>query len=154
MTTDHGVRMEEVLEAIERYKREYRRPDLPPLKVSGLYALFPEKSSGLSFERRWPDAWPYCEDAGVYFIFGREMNLLYVGKASCKRSISMRLSYYFVYDKTTKACHVVDEGWAECPMYVAAYAVPKGMSFEAPALEEFLIGELHPYLNTIGVERT
>ncbi len=63
-----------------------------------------------------------------------------------------RLGGYFSYAKDKKGCKVNHMGWSYSPKYVVTIAVPINMSFEAPALEEYLINELNEELpdNTIG----
>jgi hypothetical protein len=41
-------------------------------------------------------------------------------------------------------------GWSQPPRFFYAVAVPEQMPFEAPALEEFLIGRLQPPDNSVG----
>jgi hypothetical protein len=143
--------LEEVNHALEQYKAKYRRSDLPDLRLSGLYSLFPDKVQTADAEQRWNDQWPHSDDAGVYFIFGGSGLLLYVGKASMSHRIGNRLSFYFGSDNANKKCTVVHEGqWYERPMYVAAVAVPPNVEFEAAALEEYLIAALDPRDNVNG----
>jgi hypothetical protein len=69
--------MGEIKQALEKYQRDYRRRDLPPLKLSGLYALFPQQTAAnVEVETGWDGTWPGAERAGVYFIFGGQVNLL------------------------------------------------------------------------------
>jgi hypothetical protein len=140
----------EVNRALEEYKAKYRRSDLPDLRLSGLYALFPDEAQTADAEWGWNDYWPHSDQAGVYFIFGGNGRLLYIGKASMNNCIGGRLSNYFGTDKATKRCRVEHE-WRERPMYVATVAVPQGMKFEAPALEEYLIAALNPCDNVRGI---
>ena len=146
--------LEQVKQALEQYKAKYRRSDLPDLNMSGLYALFPDEvQTAGDVAYRWNDQWPNSDEAGVYFIFGSSGRLLYIGKASMNHYMGGRLSNYFGCDKATKACRIVHEnGWSERPMYVATVAVPRGMNFEAPALEEYLIGRLEPVDNVRGTK--
>ena len=142
--------LEKVIHALEEYKTKYRRSDLPDLRLSGLYALFPDEAQKVAAAHRWSDMWPHSDEAGVYFS-GR---LLYIGKASMDHRIGNRLSFYFGSDSINGKCVVVHEGqWHERPMYVAAAAVPQDMKFEAPALEEYLIATLNPCDNHKGAKR-
>ena len=86
---------------------------------------------------------PLADRAGVYLIFGARMQLLYVGKSP---TLGTRLSSYFRWSagKGTP-CRVVHTAWKTRPMFVATIAVTE--SFEAAALEEYLIGRLHPEEN-------
>jgi hypothetical protein len=143
--------LEPVKCALEEYQAKYRRPGLPELELSGLYALFPEQgppAAGLAW--RWPDPWPNGWRKGVYLLFNGSGRLLYVGKASMNNFIGSRLSSHFHTDHSTKACKVAAPGWSEQPVYLATLAVPEEMSFEAPALEEYLIERLAPSDNVRG----
>lgn len=146
--------MEEIKQALEKFKRDYRRHDLPPLELSGLYALFPQQKTDVEVQKSWNDIWPDAGRAGVYFIFGEKVNLLYVGKS---QFLGRRLTEHFGYDSATEGCRINEQGWKEHPMYVATVAVPMDLTYEKGALEEFLIAELSttcPDLsNAIGVKR-
>jgi hypothetical protein len=144
--------LEALKRALDDCRAKYRRSDLPDLRLSGLYSLFPDEVQTADAGHRWNDKWPHSEEAGVYFIFGGSGRLLYVGKASMNHCIGGRLSNYFGTDKATNRCRVEHE-WCERPMYVATAAVPQGMKFEAPALEEYLIATLNPCDNVRGVNQ-
>jgi excinuclease UvrABC nuclease subunit len=86
-------------------------------------------------------------------ILNRELEVLYVGKAS-QGPIGGRLAHYFKYNPDRKTCRVVHAGpggWSSPPIYVVGVAVPDELAFEAAALEEYLIRELQPSDNTLGV---
>jgi hypothetical protein len=140
----------DVVEALNHYKTHFRRENLPEFEFSGLQALFPELELAPEVTSKWPEAWPHGWCQGVYFIFGSQVRLLYIGKASMRHPIGGRLSCYFQYARPGNGCRVVHAGWSEPPRFVAALAVPKGMAFEAPALEEFLIERLSPPDNVKG----
>jgi hypothetical protein len=144
--------IDRIKKAVEEYVASYRRADLPRLEVSRLYALFPDQEEPqLEIAWRWPEPWPNGLSRGVYFVFARGGRLLYVGKGSgMKARIGNRLTRWFQTEKATQACKVVDPGWTEKPMYVATVAVADHMSFEACALEEYLIQKLSPPDNVIG----
>jgi hypothetical protein len=143
--------LESVRRALDEYERKYRRPGLEELRLSGLYALFPDELPTADVTSRWNDQWPHSDEAGVYFIFASSGRLLYVGKASMNHRIGNRLSFYFGSDRTSQKCVIVHESqWRERPMFVAAVAVPKDMKFEASALEEYLIVALDPQDNVRG----
>jgi hypothetical protein len=144
--------LQPIIAAIEEYKTRYRRPGLAELQLSKPYALFPKEMIAVDgVESRWPDEWPHSRKAGLYFIFSGGGQLLYIGKASMSHCIGKRLSNYFGTERGTKGCLVVHGGWGERPTYVATMAVPEDMSFEAAAIEEFLIRFLNPPTNTMGV---
>ena len=137
--------LKSVRAALERYQTRYRNPSLPKLELSGLYALFPSANDhpACDAERSWPDYWPDVDDPGVYFIFDRALDLLYVGKAAI---LGRRLSEWFQYNET-RDCRVIGT-WSRRPEIVATARV--GAAFEACSLEEFLIAELLPSDNIAG----
>jgi hypothetical protein len=144
--------LDKLKRALDDYQRTYRHPNLPRLECSDLYALFTEETVPIA-KMRWDDKWPNSERAGVYLIFSKTGKLLYVGKAWV---IGRRLANYFQYDLSqgqTKKCRVVHD-WKEPPMYVATVAVPEISIFEAAALEEFLIRNLEPCENKMGLLET
>ena len=87
----------------------------------------------------WDDYWPYTSHQGVYLICDKNEQVLYCGKASFKGEVGDRLSSYFQYDSDGR-CYIIDpDKWSKKPRYVVTVAAPRGMAFEAPALEEYLI---------------
>jgi hypothetical protein len=150
MTNTHHKNLTDIAEALNYYKENFRRQNLPPFEFSGLYALFPKLELAPEATSKWPDAWPFGWRQGVYFIFGSQVRLLYIGKASMRHPIGGRLSFYFQYARPDKSCRVVHAGWSEQPRFLATLAVPESMAFEAPALEEFLIERLSPPDNVNG----
>jgi hypothetical protein len=138
----------QVSRCLDEYQEKYRRPGLPALELRGMYALFPEEGSADFVESGWNDQYPNADRKGVYLIFGKTGRLLYVGKASMGASIGGRLGTYFA---GKKECRLISTDWTERPTYVATIAVPEGMSFEAPALEEYLIKCLNPCDNSLGL---
>lgn len=142
--------MKSLHNVLDRYCNKYRRADFPTLKISGLYDLFPDSEHpGLRTQFSWPDSWPGAGKAGVYFFFDSELTLLYIGKASMGNSLGGRLSSFCGFGPNRK-CSMKDDGWKGNPRFVAVISVADHLKFEAPALEEFLIGELQPIDNTIG----
>jgi hypothetical protein len=137
-----------VRQCLDQYQEKYRRAGLPELELRGLYALFPDDDPYDAVESRWNDEYPNADRKGVYLIFGRTGTLLYVGKASLGSSIGGRLGTHFA---GTKQCRLLSADWTERPAYVATIAVPPDMSFEAPALEEYLIRSLSPRDNRLGL---
>lgn len=112
------------------------------------YCLFPDKRDP---RPSWPDRWPNADKRGVYLMLGDDDAVLYVGKASADSYLGARLAAYFRYGEDRR-CKFIYEDW--CPRYVVTIAVPDDSSFEAPALEEFLIRELRPPRNTLGNTRS
>ncbi len=140
--------------SLRKYHEEFRRPGLPELDISGIYVLTPPEEAGapLHIAGKWPDQYPNSEKRGVYIVFGEGYKLLYVGKASAKGCMHERLGKYFQYNnRKDKFFRIVAPGkrsglrsWTSPPKYVVTIAVPDMMSFEAPALEEYLIPLLQP----------
>jgi len=143
-----------VKKEVDTYCRAFRREGLSPLKVSDLYSLFPDEVRDVPAPAtmRWPDDdWPDADRKGVYVVFDMDLELLYVGKASHNNCIAGRLGDYFKYTTDgTRRCKLKHEDWTRKPQFVATIAVPAEMSFEAPALEEYLIQTLNPSDNTVG----
>ena len=140
--------LDQVTRCLQEYQEKYRRPGLPPLAASGLYALFPEEGLPHFVEFRWNDEYPNADRSGVYLIFGRAGRLLYIGKASLGATIGGRLGTNFA---GTAGCRLLSNDWTERPTYVATIATPDNMGFEASALEDFLIGRLRPSDNRVSV---
>jgi len=138
----------EVRRCLDVYREKYRRSGLPDLELSGIYALFPEEGVPDFAEFRWNDRYPNAGRKGVYLLFGGTGRLLYIGKASMGASIGGRLGTWFA---GKNECRLLSNDWMERPSYVATIAVPESMSFEAAALEEYLIRCLNPSDNKLGV---
>jgi hypothetical protein len=113
-----------------------------------MYALFPEEGRADFVESRWNEPFPNADRKGVYLIFSRTGMLLYVGKASMGASIGGRLGTYFA---GKNECRLLFTDWTERPTYIATIAVPQGLGFEAAALEEYLIKNLKPCDNNLGI---
>jgi hypothetical protein len=125
------------------------------LEISEPYALFSEGEVPIG--SIWPSQYPHSERRGVYLIFSKAEVLLYVGKAA-KQQIGNRLGTYFSADRETGACRVkhpvgLADGWTERPTYIVTIAVPDAMGDEASKLEEYLIKQLQPCDNTVGILR-
>jgi hypothetical protein len=135
-----------ILSAVTAFHAEWRHPRLPPLEVSDLYSLFPQETIDTPTATNWPDNWPLAERPGVYLIFGTNMQLLYVGKSA---TLGRRLTSYFRWSAGRGSpCRIVHTAWKTRPMFVVTIAVTQ--SFEAAALEEFLIAMIHPRENLLG----
>jgi hypothetical protein len=143
--------IERVRELVQRYNNTYHHPSLRPLALSDIYSLFPDTKNPTSVTLGWPATWPCAGDPGVYLIFDCDMSLLYVGKASLNHTLGGRLSSYFQYARDgSRGCEVLGT-WSARPVFVVTIAVDSDKAFEAPALEEYLIGELQPPDNTRGI---
>ena len=146
--------LSDIKEKVTIFKNEYRLDKLK-LDISDWYSLFPAtRDKDLEKkQKQWPGTYPQAERQGVYLIFNENKDLLYIGKASMNNNIGSRLGSYFSY-KSDKVTCKVNHSWSSSPNYVVTIAVPDGMSFEAPALEEYLITEFSNSLpdNTIGTK--
>lgn len=141
-----------IVKEINRFVTKFRKRSLPALEIGQLYDLSPEKgNSKKQAKLKWPDDWANSDRAGVYIFFNEDLNILYIGKASMYNSLGYRLSDYFRYNRKTKRCKIKHSNWSEPPRYVLTVAVPTDMSFEAPALEEYLITKTQPKDNDRGI---
>jgi hypothetical protein len=133
--------LDKLKQMVECYCLAYRNPKLDLLEVSKEYKL--------DIDWKEDKSWPNAESAGVYAIFGKT-GLLYIGKASFNSSVGIRLSTYFKNDndKDNGGIPQDDQSWEEPPTYVVT--IPTKYSWEAPALEEFLILQAEPTGNSIG----
>ena len=139
---------------VAEFCAKYRRPEFGVLTPSDLYDLHPEveprpKVSPLS---QWPHSWPGSGPPGVYILLNERQEVIYVGKASMGNVLGKRLGAYFQYEPGTPRCRAVHR-WDSVggePRFVVTVPVRGDMSFEAAALEEFLIGRLDPPGNTLG----
>ena len=130
---------------VEQYHKEWRHPRLEPLVCSDMYSLFPEKTMESPTVLNWPAQWPNDDRPGVYLIFGAQRQLLYIGKSQW---LGRRLTSYFGWNNgRNSACRVVHSSWRTAPTFVATTAVAE--SFEAAALEEFLIARVNPEENRL-----
>ncbi len=126
---------------VSEYQEKYRNPDLPKFKVSDPYDLKADWDAGKSY--------PLVNKQGAYAIFDTNENLLYIGKASQNNTLGNRLGSYFKYAPDGKSCTTPpNHNWSSDPRYVMTVAV--AYPFEAPSLEEYLIGELQPLDNSRG----
>lgn len=137
------------LQKIEEYIRKYRRVDLESITINKLYDLFPEQgASDSNVAHNWPEEWPNLDSAGVYAFLSKNLEVLYIGKASMNHGLGWRLSAHCSGGKN-KPCKLTDK-WKGEPRYVAIIAVPDSSKFEAPALEEFLVINCPTANNKVG----
>lgn len=135
-------------DVVAEFASLHRHPNLPPLEVSAPFDLFPSLPlpANITPQGSWLNTWPFAERAGVYLIYSESFDLLYVGKASMNRCLGQRLWDHFGGGETC----IFKESWPQTPRFVVNIAVPEELSFEAPALEEYLIKKLQPLCNTVG----
>jgi hypothetical protein len=145
---------------LDEYSATIRKPGLYKIQpVSGLFDLFPERGSPLDgVEHRWPDSsWPSADQPGIYAFLSETGEIIYIGKASMSNTLGSRLSAYTKYGEKNSdgsaTCQLKHSGWNPEPRYVVTVGLKKEFSFEAPAIEEYLIIRLSPSNNTIGPGR-
>lgn len=140
---------EHIRRAVREYHGRYRHPALPEPDLSEIYALFPSTAADGTKSLGWPQDWPLVGRPGVYFVFGQDMQLLYIGKDA---SLGRRLQTYFQYSTGRRSpCRVVDDAaWDHPPAFIATCAVTE--PFEAPSLEEYLIPVLRPLQNKLWAQ--
>lgn len=147
--------LDETIELVKEYSDKYRHPRLEPFLISEKYALFPTEEESSS-KKHWPNTYPYATKQGVYLMCSDNLDLLYVGKVSMNNTFGSRFSSYFSYESDGKTCKLKHEdNWSQKPHYLVNIAVEEDKSFEAPALEEFLIKKIGKELpdNKIGINR-
>ncbi len=119
--------------AVDELNTRFPRPEMDHLKISDLCDVKDASAS-----------WPNPANPGVYAMLNEHRELIYLGKASCNTSLGMRLGAHFY--KTGAPKNAKFEGIR----YVVTIPVPDDRAFEAPAVEEFLIGRLNPSLCLVG----
>ena len=130
----------EVRDAVEEYCRLH---GIEPFIPSELYDLQSDWT-----KRQFPDSGA----PGCYAFYDEQGTLLYVGKASMAHNLGSRVASYFRRDNTAGVTIPRHVGWkALPPRYVQTIPVRK--PYEAPSLEEYLIGKLDPPDNTRGRPR-
>lgn len=130
-------------EALDEYKKLWH-PDVEKIEASEPYALVPEQAEA-EVKLRWPDEWPYSKRAGVYLVFSRDEDVLYVGTAWV---IGERLSDHFRSDAAGACVCPKTYHWSKPFVYLITVAVPEARRFEASCLEEFLIEKFPDSDNT------
>jgi hypothetical protein len=137
-----------VRKALDRYHRSYRHPSLGGLQLSGKYALFPAEDT-FGAEHCWPANYPNWNWNGVYFVFDKDFELLYLGRAT---HLDTRLSDYFWWGERRSCRIVAPDSWSRPPAYVIT--VPASFPCEEVPLEAYLIKELQPSDNITGKKRS
>ena len=146
------VRLGDLLSAVREYDENYRSAKMGKLEISEPYDMAPEKGeTRIPCDGKWPDMWPYASRAGIYAFIDKNLEVVYVGKASLRSTLGARVSSYCGY-ATDRSCQMYHR-WTSLPRYLVTVAVPEDTPFEAPALEEFLISKLQPNENSTGIVR-
>jgi len=125
---ENQINREKLRQLVDRYCVTLRHPNLPRFNFHDLDLK---------------DGWyrkPQSYKPGCYALFSADGELLYIGKASHKASVGNRLAAHF-YNKASDL--------AMQTAYVQIIEVSE--PFEAPSLEEYLIREVRPRLNTHGI---
>ncbi len=125
--------------ALDEFNHEYPRPNMSKLVLSEEYNILKD----------FCNPYPGAEFPGVYAIFDTSGELLRLGKASCNSTLGTRLSTYYRWHDVDYIGVSKHEGY-ENAIIIRTIKVPNERAFEAPALEEFLIGKLNPRFNTTG----
>jgi hypothetical protein len=121
----------ELKAALDEFNKNYPRPNMPELEISDVYDL----------DKDWTNSYPNATLPGIYVFFDKKGYLLYIGKVSRKNVLGRRLSAYFGHDdKGSWKLHKPDE-WEPYGelRYIVTIPLPVDRSFEAPAIEEYLI---------------
>ena len=150
-------KLSEALNLVKKYSKGYRNPNMEKFDISDQYLLYPNENKLLEAGCHWPNSYPHATRQGVYLVCDANLDLLYVGKVSMNNTFGSRFTSYFCYESHSKTCKLRQpDGWSRKPHCIVTVAVPTGNSFEAPALEEFLIKELGSDLpdNTVGINRS
>lgn len=143
------AKLSDLLNSIQNYSQTYRHPKLKAFRISGLYDLFPNTGSPRpEVNHKWPDVWPYLNEAGIYAFLSDDLEVLYIGKASMNHGLGYRLSNYCIYGDN-KDCKLKHK-WNGNPKYIVTVAVPSDSKFEAPSLEEYLIAKISTSNNKAG----
>jgi hypothetical protein len=141
---------------VNEYILHYRRSEFKPLTTQGPIDLFPEKQVPIGIKpahtfENWQSADLTSSHPGVYLVYSESFAVLYIGKASMKALIGRRLWTYF---GNGDKCIIKDpKKWEHTPRFLVNIAVPDDMPFEAPLLEEYLIGQIDPSGNVLGKKR-
>lgn len=125
--------------ALEQFNLNFPRPNMGALELQGPYDI------SIDFCTAYPNAYL----PGVYIIFHRNGSILRIGKASCNNTITSRLSCYFKWGTLDSEGLHKHPGYEEARI-VYTIGIPKDRAFEAPAVEEYLIGQLNPPYNING----
>jgi hypothetical protein len=135
---NRGVTIDDLAEALMLFNGRMLRPGMGPLFLSERCDL----------DGGWSDEyWPYATLPGVYVVYSETNKLVYIGKASCSSNLGARLGAHF--KKAPDGTAIRPEGWGEAK-YVRTVPVPRRFTFEAPAIEEYLLGKVKTTCNTRG----
>ena len=149
-----------ILRLIDSYIIDEIGKSIPRYQITGLYDLYPKEPiefEGLAIEANWPSPWikpdMTHEWTGVYIVLGNNLEVSYIGKASLSSSIGTRLNTHFKISEPDNMC-LLQGNWNPRPRFVFSVFMPVDRSFEAPSLEEYLILNLQPGSNTLGINQS
>ena len=123
----------ELLEAVKEFNSKHIRPH-GAVELTELLDISLQKNA----------SWPSNESPGVYIFLDSNKNINYIGKASFSNCIGGRLNSRF--DTKWNPKKPESEG---C-VFITTIALPREVSFEASAIEEFLLKKLTTRSNRIG----
>lgn len=132
----NGITISQVKEKVNWFSTRYSISFVE----SDIYSLFPQEG-----EQGWPDSWHNGSLPGVYMLLDCNKKVIYIGEAV---KIGGRLSSYFCYDDNSN-CKIKDDSKKDTK-YVISFAVLEKEQYMRWSLEQYLIGELNPPLNTNG----
>ena len=147
------ITLENIIENINEYCKKYHLNVISENYWKNIYCLFPKEVDDSSYTAYWPSSYNSIngDKPGIYIILGKQMNVLYIGKASLNNRINKRLASYFKYEKVGKGCHVNHSNWTEKPYYIVGF--PVEFPYEASSLEEYLLSKSLPPDNKIGLQQ-
>jgi hypothetical protein len=129
----------DVKRAVEEYCKLHSLP---------LFKITDPVDIQLSYRENTPFS-PGQDGAGCYLFWSGNKELLYIGKVSWKNKLVARIMQYFNWDQErTAVITKQNHRWTSPPVYVSTIGVQ--IPYQAPSLEEYLIGALKPPNNTIG----
>jgi hypothetical protein len=135
--------LEDLQRMLAEFNRDYPRPGLPPLVLSEPYDLIEH------WQRKM--TWPSSNLPGIYVVCDGAFRVWYIGKSSWGSNIGSRLGAHFKNgaDKLAESRY---QDWREAKLrYVLTIGLPPAHSFEAPAIEEYLVTRSHGLLNVHGM---
>ncbi|WP_167760330.1 GIY-YIG nuclease family protein [Paraburkholderia pallida] len=141
MTSIRAVSLNDVELAKLEFNREFPRPKVGVVTLSSPFFIVDDFAFA---------SFPNAAAAGVYFVFDRDDNLLYIGKAD---GLGARLGAHFGWNADRTAGRVKSAN-LDGAHAVRTIGLPGESSFEAAAIEAYLIRRLDPGLNVIGRDRS
>jgi hypothetical protein len=126
-----------VATALSEFNRNFPRPKVGSVVLSDAFRIVEDYAGG---------SFPNSACGGVYLIFDRYDNLLYVGKAD---GLGVRLGAHFGWNAERTAGRVKSAKLKDA-YAVRTIGLPDESRFESTAIEAFLIRKLDPSLNVVG----